>query len=75
MKFVAYSAVAVAFLAGWAGTSICVRSFIISLIPDAYDDSSALVGWLALPGSVLGLPIGFFFAYMIAAGFKGKGRR
>ncbi len=75
MKLIGYSAVIVAFFVGWVGAAICVRRFITNLIPDAYDSDNVLLDWLELPGSVLGLPVGFLLAYMVAAPLKSKGPR
>lgn len=72
MKLIGYTAVVIGFLVGWIGVAILVRRFINETMPGIldYGQHNILVDWLTLPGSVLGLPVGYFLAYMMAWGLK-----
>ncbi len=80
MKLIGYSAVALSFLVGWIGVAVVVRHWMAEALPGDYGDlyvqygypsqRHVLTDWLELPGSVLGLPVGCFLAYMMAAGLK-----
>ena len=76
MKYLGYSAVVIGFLVGWIGVAIAFRSFWIEILPDEGSDHyNVMVDWLMSPGCVVGLPVGIFVAYIIAAALKGKGAR
>jgi hypothetical protein len=76
MKYLGYSAVVIGFLVGWIGVAIAFRSFWIEMLPDEGSEHySVMVDWLGSPGCVLGLPVGMFVAYLIAAALKSKGAR
>ena len=76
MKYLGYSAVVIGFLVGWVGVAIAFRRFWIEMLPDERSDHhNVMVDWLVSPGSVVGLPVGIFVAYIIAAALKSKGAR
>jgi hypothetical protein len=76
MKFLGYSAVVIGFLVGWVGVAIAFQRFWIEVLPDEGSDHyNVMVAWLMSPGSVVGLPVGIFVAYIIAVALKSKGAR
>ena len=73
MKCLGYSAVVIGFLVGWVGVAIAFRRFWIEMLPDEGSNHyNVMVDWLGSPGSVVGLPVGIFVAYIIAAALKSK---
>jgi hypothetical protein len=79
MRRVRYTAIVVSFLVGWIGVAVLVRHWMAELLPGDYGDMSGerqvLTDWLELPGCVLGLPVGWFLAYVMSAVPKRKRAR
>jgi len=76
MRFLGYGAVVIGFLVGWVGVAVAFRRFWIEVLPDEGSDHyNVMVDWLGSPGSVVGLPVGIFVAYVIAAALKSKAAR
>lgn len=80
MKLIRYTLMVVAFLIGWIGVAVLVRHWMAEMFPGDYGDAyvrygyaserHVLTDWLELPGSMLGLPVGGFLAYLMAVVLK-----
>ncbi len=70
MKLIRYTVVVLSFLVGGIGVGVVVSDCMFNLGLTDTRERHVLTDWLQ--GSLLGLPVGIFLAYVMDAGFKGK---
>ncbi len=70
MKLIRYTVVVLSFLVGWIGVGVVVSHCMFNLGLTDTRERHVLTDWLS--GSLLGLPVGIFLAYVMDAGLKDK---